>query len=108
MREDASPRDANQAAEDDEMAKATEFLQLRTVKVRAAVTPAEREKRVRMREAQRNLRGVTLQYMEDDIVTFDDVAGIGDAKVCACPAHVAQLKIQAFVYFMGHGCEGEP
>ena len=27
------------------------------------------------------MRGITLQYTEDDRVFFDDVAGVGDAKV---------------------------
>ncbi len=39
------------------------------------------EMRVKMRQAQREMKGVKLQYTDDDRVTFDDVAGIGDAKV---------------------------
>ena len=34
-----------------------------------------------LRAAQRRMKGVTLQYTGDDRVFFDDVAGIGDAKV---------------------------
>ena len=34
-----------------------------------------------MRKAKRQMRGVKLQYTDDDRVTFDDVAGIGESKV---------------------------
>ena len=34
-----------------------------------------------IREAQRKLRGVKLQYSDAETIFFDDVAGIGDAKV---------------------------
>ena len=55
--------------------------------------------RVKMRQAQREMKGVKLQYTDDDRVTFDDVAGIGDAKVgfrvfiCLCRGYwVAALN----------------
>ena len=43
----------------------------------------EEEMRVRMRQAQRKMRGVKLQYTDANRVTFDDVAGVGPAKACA-------------------------
>ena len=46
----------------------------------------EMEMKVRMRQAQRRMKGVKLQYTDDDRVTFDDVAGIGPAKVRAARA----------------------
>ena len=37
-----------------------------------------------MRRLQRQMKGVKLQYIaENDTVFFDDVAGIGEAKVCS-------------------------
>ena len=39
------------------------------------------EMKVRMRQAQRRMKGVKLQYTDEDRVTFADVAGIGAAKV---------------------------
>jgi hypothetical protein len=32
------------------------------------------------------MRGVKMQYADEDSVFFDDVAGIGDAKVRGCMA----------------------
>lgn len=49
-----------------------------------------REMAVRMRQVQRNMKGVKLQYTEAGRITFDDVAGIGDAK--ARPAALSFLK----------------
>ncbi len=66
--------------------KAAEFGRLRTVKVQQAGAQDETEREVakemavRMRQAQRNMKGVKLQYTEAGVITFDDVAGIGDAK----------------------------
>ncbi len=40
--------------------------------------------RVRMRQAQRRMKGVKLQYTDANRVTFDDVAGVGPAKARAC------------------------
>ena len=37
--------------------------------------------RIKMRKAQRQMKGVKLQYTDDSRITFDDVAGIGDSKV---------------------------
>ncbi|KAK9823015.1 hypothetical protein WJX81_007049 [Elliptochloris bilobata] len=67
--------------------KAAEFGRLRTVKVQQAAAQDDTEREVaqemavRMRQAQRNMKGVKLQYTEAGRITFDDVAGIGDAKV---------------------------
>lgn len=40
----------------------------------------ENEMKMRMRQAQRKMKGVKLQYTDETTVTFDDVAGIGEAK----------------------------
>ena len=64
---------------------------LRTVKVQQAAAQDEverevaREMAVRMRQVQRNMKGVKLQYTEAGRITFDDVAGIGDAKARPVP-----------------------
>jgi len=49
-----------------------------------------KEMAVRMRQAQRNMKGVKLQYTEAGVITFDDVAGIGDAKARGRPLSSAQ------------------
>lgn len=36
---------------------------------------------IQLRKAQRQMKGVRLQYMNDGRIMFDDVAGIRDAKV---------------------------
>lgn len=43
--------------------------------------PKEEAVRIKERAAKRKMTGVTLQYTDDDRVFFEDVAGIGDAKV---------------------------
>ena len=74
------------AGEANDFDKAAEFGRLRTVKVQQAAAQdavereMAREMAVRMRQAQRNMKGVKLQYTEAGRITFDDVAGIGDAK----------------------------
>jgi len=76
--------------------KAAEFGRLRTVKVQQAGAQDETEREVakemavRMRQAQRNMKGVKLQYTEAGVITFDDVAGIGDAKARGRPLSSAQ------------------
>ena len=45
---------------------------------------AEALRLAEMRRLQRQMKGVKLQYIaENDSVFFDDVAGIGEAKVCS-------------------------
>ena len=83
--QDAPAGDAN------DFDKAAEFGRLRTVKVQQAAAQdavereTAREMAVRMRQVQRNMKGVKLQYTEAGRITFDDVAGIGDAKARAAP-----------------------
>ncbi len=81
--------------------KAAEFGRLRTVKVQQAGAQDETEREVakemavRMRQAQRNMKGVKLQYTEAGVITFDDVAGIGDAKARGRPLSSAQRAPRA-------------
>ncbi len=42
--------------------------------------PKDEQIRIKEREAKRKMKGISLQYTEDDRVFFSDVAGIGDAK----------------------------
>jgi len=71
----------NEDAEKDQMEEAEQFLKMSTVKVQKAKTkPKQEELRQKMRAAQRRMKGVNLQYMKDETVLFDDVAGIGAAK----------------------------
>lgn len=66
-------------AETDPNAQAEEFRRMKTVRIQKAQDP---EKVRKLKEAQRQLKGVKLQYTEaKESVFFDDVAGIGDAKV---------------------------
>lgn len=53
------------------------------VQVKRVIDPeAEALRLAEMRRLQRQMKGVKLQYIaEDDTVFFDDVAGIGEAKV---------------------------
>ena len=45
--------------------------------------PAQRERRMKLRKAQSEMKGIKLQYTEEQrVIMFDDVAGIGEAKVC--------------------------
>ena len=48
--------------------------------------------RVRMRQAQRKMKGVKLQYTDANRVTFDDVAGVGPAKVGFPSVHVHRFS----------------
>ena len=65
----------------DEMAKAAQFLQMNTAKLTKARDPKDEQIRIKEREAKRKMKGITLQYTEEERVFFSDVAGIGDAKV---------------------------
>ena len=42
--------------------------------------PKDEAIRIKERDAKRKMKGISLQYTEDDRVFFSDVAGIGDAK----------------------------
>lgn len=55
------------------------------VQVKRVIDPeAEALRLAEMRRLQRQMKGVKLQYIaENDSVFFDDVAGIGEAKVCS-------------------------
>lgn len=66
-------------AEDDPNAQAEEFRKMKTVKIQKAQDP---DRLRRLKQAQKELKGVKLQYTDaKDVVFFDDIAGIGDAKV---------------------------
>ncbi len=65
-------------------ADAEQMLQLKTMKITMGSSKAKRNEAMarKVREAQRRLKGVKLQHTgNDDAVGFDDVAGIGEAKV---------------------------
>lgn len=67
------------AAETDPNAQAEEFRRMKTMRVQKAQDP---ERLRKIKAAQRQLKGVKLQYTDvKETVFFDDVAGIGDAKV---------------------------
>ena len=67
------------AAETDPNAQAEEFRKMKTVRIQKAQDPSKMRK---LKAAQRQLKGVKLQYTDaQEAVFFDDVAGIGDAKV---------------------------
>lgn len=62
------------------------MLSMSTLKYRRPKKPGEletRDQKRKMRQLQRKMRtrGMKLQYADDDEVFFDDVAGIGNAKV---------------------------
>lgn len=66
-------------AESDPNAQAEEFRKMKTVKIQKAQDP---DRLRRLKQAQKELKGVKLQYTDaKDVVFFDDIAGIGDAKV---------------------------
>ena len=68
-----------QQAESDPNAQAEEFRKMKTVKIQKAQDP---DRLRRLKKAQKELKGVKLQYTDaKDVVFFDDIAGIGDAKV---------------------------
>jgi cell division protease FtsH len=67
------------AAAEDPNAQAEEFRKMKTVRVQKAQDP---ERLRKLKAAQKQLKGVKLQYTDaTEAVFFDDVAGIGDAKV---------------------------
>lgn len=59
----------------------------RALQVKRVIDPeAEALRLAEMRRLQRQMKGVKLQYIaENDTVFFDDVAGIGEAKVTVLP-----------------------
>ena len=61
------------------------------VQVKRVIDPeAEALRLAEMRRLQRQMKGVKLQYIaENDTVFFDDVAGIGEAKVSHLPCLLA-------------------
>ena len=68
-----------QQAEVDPNAQAEEFRKMKTVKIQKAQDP---DRLRRLKKAQKELKGVKLQYTDSkDVVFFEDIAGIGDAKV---------------------------
>ncbi len=68
-----------QQAEVDPNAQAEEFRKMKTVKIQKAQDP---DRLRRLKKAQKELKGVKLQYTDaKDLVFFEDIAGIGDAKV---------------------------
>jgi len=68
-----------QQAEEDPNAQAEEFRKMKTVKIQKAQDP---DRLRRLKKAQKELKGVKLQYTDaKDVVFFEDIAGIGDAKV---------------------------
>ena len=67
------------AAESDPNAQAEEFRKMKTVKIQKAQDP---EKMRKLKAAQKELKGVKLQYTDSkEAIFFEDVAGIGDAKI---------------------------
>jgi ATPase family associated with various cellular activities (AAA) len=60
-----------------------------------AADPEEERLRIKMRSAKRKMKGVNLQYVADRRVFFDDVAGIGEAKVPICCDRLNLLLSQA-------------
>ncbi len=86
--------------EANDMEKAQDFGRLRTMKVQQAVKKEEEEEmRVRMRQAQRKMKGVKLQYTDSGRVTFDDVAGVPGAKVHV-PLHFVLSDICSFTLLL--------
>lgn len=72
--------------EDEETSKMLSLRTLKVIKPRKRELDINEEKTVRrkMKQLTRKMRarGMKLQYTDDDRVFFDDVAGIGNAKVC--------------------------
>lgn len=91
---------AKAAGEDaSDMEKAQDFGRLRTMKVQQAVRKEEEEEmRIRLRQAQRKMKGVKLQYTDSGRVTFDDVAGVPGAKVRPCSPSSARHKLHVQSY----------
>ncbi|KAL4447504.1 hypothetical protein ABPG75_004723 [Micractinium tetrahymenae] len=66
-------------AEGDPQAQAEQMLKMKTAKIRKARDPAKARKQ---KEAQKQLKNIKLMVSDkDEDIFFDDVAGIGDAKV---------------------------
>ena len=60
-----------------------------------ARAPKDEAVRIKERAAKRKMTGVSLQYTDDDRVFFEDVAGIGDAKVRG-PCTLSTLQCQGY------------
>ncbi|EFN59574.1 hypothetical protein CHLNCDRAFT_132927 [Chlorella variabilis] len=66
-------------SEGDPQAQAEQMLKMKTAKIRKARDPVKARKQ---KEAQRQLKNIKLMVTDkDEDIFFDDVAGIGDAKV---------------------------
>lgn len=65
------------------------FFWLGKLQIKRVIDPeAEALRMAEMRRLQRQMKGIKLQYIaENDTVFFDDVAGIGEAKVCLQRIH---------------------
>lgn len=81
---------------------AADLLKMRSARIIKAATldPEEEEMRAKTRAAMRRMKGVKLQ-ISDERITFDDVAGIGEAKVQWCSKSVQHAC-------WGHGHESLP
>ncbi|KAK9808335.1 hypothetical protein WJX73_003265 [Symbiochloris irregularis] len=79
---EAAKKAQEQQTGDEGMDAAADHLKMRTARViRAPTLDAEEEEmRAKTRAAMRRMKGVKLQ-ISDERITFDDVAGIGEAKV---------------------------
>ena len=78
------------------------FSRMRSVKVQPKMSRTDMEAQARMRAVGRQMKGVKLQYTADDRVFFDDVAGIGQAKVRTpvCP-DLLWRALQAWAHCLG-------
>ena len=64
-----------------------------SVQIKRAIDPMSEEMRLAdMRRLQRKMKGVKLQYLADETVFFDDVAGISAAKVMIFPCSCISAK----------------
>ncbi|KAK9816556.1 hypothetical protein WJX72_001883 [[Myrmecia] bisecta] len=80
MREEKRKKQAEEEGAD-EMEKMAQFGKMTSVKITMRRDEREEEMKVKVRAAQRRMKGVKLQYTDEDRVFFDDVQGIGDAKI---------------------------
>ncbi len=81
-RQRARTQEAAESEEASAMDRMQNFSRMRSVKVQRKLSRTDMEAQARMRAVGRQMKGVKLQYTADDRVFFDDVAGIGQAKVC--------------------------
>lgn len=79
----------NEMNSEDPMAQASQLLSMSTInykRSRGRDALEARDAKRKMRQLQRKMkaRGMKLQYADDDEVFFEDVEGIGNAKVPFC------------------------